>query len=87
MTHTPLLHPFPQGRQTLTACAADIQAHVASHPEMTEGEAYGKMNGVLTVETSDGQRGYVAAHSGLLGGRNDWQFFVPTVFDAQQHDG
>ena len=87
MTHIPLLHPFPQGRQTLTACAADIQAHVASHPEMTEGEAYGKMYGVLTVETSDGQRGYLAAHSGLLGGRNDWQFFVPPVFDAQQSDG
>jgi tRNA pseudouridine32 synthase/23S rRNA pseudouridine746 synthase len=32
-------------------------------------------------------RGFLAAYSGLLGGRNDWQYFVPPVFDAQQPDG
>ena len=30
---------------------------------------------------------YLAAYSGLLAGRNDWPFFVPPVFDAQQPDG
>ncbi len=30
---------------------------------------------------------FLAAYSGLLAGRNDWPFFVPPVFDAQQPDG
>lgn len=31
--------------------------------------------------------GFIAAYSGLLAGRNDWAYFVPPVFDAQQPDG
>lgn len=46
----------------------------------------GKMFGVLVVETADGL-GFLAAYSGLLEGRNDWTYFVPPVFDAQQPDG
>ena len=42
----------------------------------------GKMFGVLVVEG-----GFLAAYSGLLEGRNDWDYFVPPVFDAQQPDG
>jgi len=52
------------------------------------GPKEGKMFGVLVVET--GVRsgyGYLAAYSGLLGGKNDWEYFVPPVFDAQQPDG
>lgn len=49
--------------------------------------AEGKMFGVLVVETSDDGVGFLAAYSGLLEGRNDWEFFVPPVFDAQQPDG
>jgi tRNA pseudouridine32 synthase/23S rRNA pseudouridine746 synthase len=30
---------------------------------------------------------FIAAYSGLLAGRNDWPYFVPPVFDAQQPDG
>ena len=30
---------------------------------------------------------FLAAYSGLLEGRNDWDYFVPPVFDAQQPDG
>ena len=30
---------------------------------------------------------FLAAYSGLLGGRNDWPYFVPPVYDAQQPDG
>ena len=48
--------------------------------------AEGKMFGVLVVETSVGL-GFLAAYSGLLEGRNDWEYFVPPVFDAQQPDG
>ena len=47
----------------------------------------GKMFGVLVVETARQQLGFLAAYSGLLEGRNDWDYFVPPVFDAQQPDG
>ena len=47
----------------------------------------GKMFGVLVVETAQQQLGFLAAYSGLLEGRNDWDYFVPPVFDAQQPDG
>ena len=55
----------------------------------------GKMFGVLVVEahhptpTTQHPSPYffLAAYSGLLEGRNDWPYFVPPVFDAQQPDG
>ena len=54
----------------------------------------GKMFGVLVVEsecksdtTVGDSLGFLAAYSGLLEGRNDWDYFVPPVFDAQQPDG
>ena len=47
----------------------------------------GKMFGVLVAEDSDGSLGFLAAYSGLLEGRNNWEYFVPPVFDAQQPDG
>ena len=55
----------------------------------------GKMFGVLVVETEErGERreeremlSFLAAYSGLLEGRNDWDYFVPPVYDAQQPDG
>ena len=53
----------------------------------------GKMFGVLVVASPGGGRlegaslGFLAAYSGLLEGRNDWPYFVPPVYDAQQPDG
>lgn len=47
----------------------------------------GKMFGVLVVETAQQQLGFLAAYSGLLEGHNDWGYFVPPIFDAQQPDG
>ena len=47
----------------------------------------GKMFGVLVVDNPDGGLGFLAAYSGLLAGRNDWPWFVPPVYDAQQPDG
>ena len=57
----------------------------------------GKMFGVLVVTPGDGSFltsetlgdgvTFLAAYSGLLEGRNDWDYFVPPVFDAQQPDG
>ena len=31
--------------------------------------------------------GFLAAYAGLLAGRNDWDWFVPPIYDAQQPDG
>ena len=53
------------------------------------------MFGVLLVDgdTTDvrvhklGEFAFLAAYSGLLAGRNDWEWFVSPVFDAQQPDG
>ena len=55
------------------------------------------MFGVLVVTSADGSFltsvtpgdgvAFLAAYSGLLEGRNDWDYFVPPVFDAQQPDG
>ena len=38
-------------------------------------------------EEGDGRFAFLAAYSGLLEGRNDWDYFVPPVYDAQQPDG
>ena len=67
--------------------ARRVAAYVEQHPELTACEVCGKMYGVLVVEAPGGCLVFLAAHSGLLGGRNDWPFFVPPVFDAQQPNG
>jgi tRNA pseudouridine32 synthase/23S rRNA pseudouridine746 synthase len=48
---------------------------------------YGKMFGVLVVQTSGGVLGYLAAFSGKLGGRNHYPGFVPPVFDLLDEQG
>ena len=54
----------------------------------TNGEtAYGKMFGVLVVQTTDGNLGYLAAFSGKLGGKNHHPGFVPPVFDLLDEQG
>jgi len=75
--------PHPLCRQA----AKEVTDYVESQPQLLSDTRQGKMLGVLIVETTDGQPGYLAAYSGLLAGRNDWPFFVPPVYDAQQPDG
>lgn len=67
--------------------AAEVQRFIASTPEVKTDADNGKMFGVLVVEDEAGALGFLAAYSGLLAGRNDWSWFVPPVFDAQQPDG
>ncbi|MBP1542053.1 MAG: RluA family pseudouridine synthase [Prevotella sp.] len=74
--------PHPLCRQA----AQEVQQYIAAHDEIRQDADSGKMFGVLVVER-DGQLGFVAAYSGLLAGRNDWPYFVPPVYDAQQPDG
>ena len=75
--------PHPLCRQA----AIEVQRHVASVKEWQEDLRHGKMLGVMVVEDHDGQLGFLAAYSGLLANRNDWDYFVPAVFDFQQPDG
>ena len=66
--------------------AAEVQQYIATHEEIRSDADKGKMFGVLVVEDAHGLS-FLAAYSGLLAGRNDWSFFVPPVYDAQQPDG
>ncbi len=80
-------YPFCYEPHPLCEMAAkEVQAYIVNHVEIREDADKGKMFGVLVVEYEGGQA-YLAAYSGLLAGRNDWSFFVPPVYDAQQPDG
>ena len=77
-------YPFYYEPHPLCLLAAnEVQQHLLTMP-LTEG----KMFGVLVVASPlTASIGFLAAYSGLLCGRNDWPWFVPPVFDAQQPDG
>ena len=80
-------YPFCYEPHPLCQLAAkEVQAYIASHTEIKEDADKGKMFGVLVVDTSEGVS-FLAAYSGLLAGRNDWDYFVPPAYDAQQPDG
>ena len=94
LLHTDVARPerftFPFAYEPHPLCrlaAAEVQAYIAAHDEIREDADRGKMFGVLVVETDGSALGFLAAYSGLLAGRNDWDYFVPPVFDAQQPDG
>jgi len=74
--------PHPLCRQAV----AEIQGYISGHEEICRDADKGKMFGVLVVENKD-SLGFLAAYSGMLAGRNDWKYFVPPVYDAQQPDG
>lgn len=87
-------YPFCYEPHPLCQLAAkEVQAYIASHEEIKEDADRGKMFGVLVVEansqqlTAKSQYSFLAAYSGLLAGRNDWEYFVPPVYDAQQPEG
>lgn len=89
-------YPFCYEPHPLCQLAAkEVQAYIAAHPEIREDADQGKMFGVLVVEQDilgsprnpRKSYGFLAAYSGLLAGRNDWAYFVPAVYDAQQPDG
>ncbi len=80
-------YPFNYEPHPLCRLAvAEIQRYIAGHQEIREDADHGKMFGVLVVDYK-GNLGFLAAYSGLLAGRNDWDYFVPPVYDAQQPDG
>lgn len=88
-------YPFCYEPHPLCRLAADeVQRHIRESGLLPEDGGEGKMFGVLVVEHGEEDTeasgrglGFLAAYSGLLAGRNDWPWFVPPVFDAQQPDG
>ena len=82
-------YPFCYEPHPLCLLAAKEVQQELQRMALTEG----KMFGVLVVASPAGGKleeaslGFLAAYSGLLEGRNDWPYFVPPVFDAQQPDG
>ena len=64
----------------------ELQAYLAERKDWREEIDKGKMFGVLIVEKQR-EIGYLAAYSGQIGGRSDWEDFVPAVFDYLQPDG
>lgn len=89
-------NPFDYEPHPLCLLAADeVKRYLTTQPALLGDAQQGKMFGVLIVEQeADGKEtsntarlGFLTAYSGLLAGRNDWPYFVPPVFDAQQPDG
>ena len=70
----------------IEACR-DLQAELSQRNDWREEINRGKMFGVLIVEADNGKIGYLRAYSGQIGGRSDWEGFVPAVFDYLQPDG
>src|SRR5690606_2387855 len=52
-----------------------------------KGMVIGKMFGVLVVSNQAGELGYLAAFSGKLADSNDYEYFVPPVYDMLKTDG
>ena len=73
------------------AAAKEVQRYIEESGVWKDEKGPGKMFGVLCVSEKGKVKseniGFLAAYSGLLAGRNDWGYFVPPVFDAQQPDG
>ena len=74
------------------AVCKELQNYLSQREDWREEIGKGKMFGVLIVENTQPEPGtpeigYLAAYSGQIGGRSDWDDFVPAVFDYLQPDG
>ena len=74
------------------AVCKELQTYLSKREDWREEIDKGKMFGVLIVENAQPEPGaskigYLAAYSGQIGGRSDWDDFVPAVFDYLQPDG
>ena len=85
-----LNNPFNYEPHPLCLLAAEeVKKYVRAHEDLLADAEKGEMFGVLIVKPSGPTPalGFLAAYAGLLAGRNDWAWFVPPIFDAQQPDG
>lgn len=74
------------------AVCKELQTYLSEREDWREEIDKGKMFGVLIVENAQPasgapEIGYLSAYSGQIGGRSDWDDFVPAVFDYLQPDG
>ena len=74
------------------AVCKELQTYLSKREDWREEIDKGKMFGVLIVENAKpepgaSEIGYLAAYSGQICGRSDWDDFVPAVFDYLQPDG
>lgn len=74
------------------AVCKELQTYLSEREDWREEIDKGKMFGVLIIENAQPasgapEIGYLAAYSGQIGGRSDWDDFVPAVFDYLQPDG
>lgn len=82
-----LNNPFDYEPHPLCVEAARRVCDYVAQSELYGEVMQGKMLGVLVCQQKDGTVGFLAAYSGQLGGREDWPWFVPAVFDYLQPDG
>ena len=87
--------PFNYTPQPLAMVAAtELQNYIQTEIEdkhlfgmKGESNGIGKMFGVLVVRNSSGKLGYISAFSGKLGMKNDYERFVPPVYDMLTSEG
>lgn len=85
----PVLFPFPFTGDAHPLCrqaALDLVEQLKQRASLWAEAQEGKMMGVLVVQTAQGQRGYLAAFSGTLGGQTQQEGFVPPVYDLMAPD-
>ena len=81
-------YPFHYTPHPLCVMAADeVQIYLQHQAQWQDELQQGKMFGVLIVQTTEGEIGYLAAFSGILAGKNIHSYFVPPIYDLLQPDG
>lgn len=67
--------------------AREVQHYIEHQEDWQEEISQGKMFGVLVVKDPQNSLGFLAAYSGQIAGKADWDYFVPTIFDYLKPDG
>ena len=85
---TDFTNPFRYTPHPLVKAASELILSEIDESETLSGIfAEGKMLGVLIVEDSTGQIGFLAGFSGNVGGRSRIDGFVPSIYDLTEPDG
>ena len=74
-------------RPEIVAAAHRLIVRMDGDPGLRALFAEGKMLGVLEVGRPDGSTDFLYAFSGLAGGRNRVEGFVPPIYDLLDPDG
>ncbi len=74
-------------RPEIVAASRRLIARIDADPALRALFAEGKMLGVLEVDTPGGETDFLYGFSGLAGGRNRVEGFVPPIYDLLDPDG